>query len=107
MTRAEALRSYTLDNAYAAFEETLKGSLTAGKLADVTVLSKDITTIPADEIPTARVVYTILGGRIAYADAAAGAPPEGRSAQRAARPAKTARARARSSRTADFSSGVL
>jgi predicted amidohydrolase YtcJ len=107
MTRAEALRSYTLDNAYAAFEETQKGSLTAGKLADVTVLSKDITTIPADEIPTARVVYTILGGRIAYADAAAGAPPAGRSAQRAARPAKTARARARSSRTADFSSGVL
>jgi predicted amidohydrolase YtcJ len=67
MTRTEALRSYTLDNAYAAFEEHLKGSLTRGKLADVTVLSKDILAIPADEIPSTRVAYTIVGGRIAFA----------------------------------------
>ena len=66
MTRIEALRSYTIANAYAAFEEHLKGSITPGKLADLTVLSKDITTIPADEIPTARVVYTIVGGEIAF-----------------------------------------
>ena len=66
MTRAEALRAYTLDNAYAAFEEHLKGSITPGKLADITVLSKNILTIPEDEIPTARVVYTIVGGRIAF-----------------------------------------
>jgi predicted amidohydrolase YtcJ len=66
MTRNEALRSYTINNAYAAFEEHLKGSITPGKLADITVLSKDITTIPLDELPTARVDYTIVGGKIAY-----------------------------------------
>lgn len=69
MTREEALRSYTLDNAYAAFEEEIKGSITPGKLADIVVLSKDIMTIPEDEIPTARVVYTILGGKVVYRDA--------------------------------------
>ena len=67
MTRAEALRSYTIDNARAAFEDGIKGSLTPGKLADLTVLSKDILTIPAAEIPSARVAWTIVGGRIAYA----------------------------------------
>jgi predicted amidohydrolase YtcJ len=66
MSRMEALRSYTWNNAYAAFEEHLKGSLKTGKLADVTVLSKDILTIPDDEIPTARIDYTIIGGKIAY-----------------------------------------
>ena len=70
MTRAEALRSYTIDNAYAAFEEHLKGSITPGKLADITVISKDITKIPLDEIPTAKVDYTIIGGKIAYSRAA-------------------------------------
>jgi hypothetical protein len=66
MSRMEALKSYTWNNAYAAFEEDLKGSLAAGKLADITVLSKDILTIPEDSIPTAKVVYTILGGKVAY-----------------------------------------
>ena len=66
MSRMEALRSYTLANAYAAFEEDIKGSLTRGKLADVTVLTKDITTIPDDQIKTAKVAYTIIGGRVVY-----------------------------------------
>ncbi|MCY3592205.1 MAG: amidohydrolase [Acidobacteria bacterium] len=66
MTREEALRSYTIDAAYAAFEEESKGSLEVGKLADLTVLSRDIMTVPEDEIPGARVVYTIVGGRVAY-----------------------------------------
>ena len=66
MTRVEALRSYTLSAAYGAFEEELKGSLTPGKLADVTVLSKDILKIPADEIPGVEVLYTIVGGRVLY-----------------------------------------
>jgi len=66
MTRTEALRSYTINNAYAAFEEHLKGSITPGKLADITILSKNIMTIPLAEIPTAQVDYTILGGKIAY-----------------------------------------
>jgi len=69
MTREEALASYTIHNAYAAFEEDIKGSLTPGKLADIVVLSKDIMTIPEDEIPDARVVYTILGGRVVYSAA--------------------------------------
>ncbi|MFQ5743208.1 MAG: amidohydrolase [Acidobacteriota bacterium] len=66
MSREEALRSYTLDNAYAAFEENLKGSLTPGKLADIVVLSKDILTIPEEEIPSAQVDYTIVGGEVRY-----------------------------------------
>lgn len=66
MTREEALRSYTINNAYAAFEEELKGSITPGKLADIVVLSKDIMTVPEDEIPAARVVYTVLGGKVVY-----------------------------------------
>jgi predicted amidohydrolase YtcJ len=66
MSRMEALRSYTINGAFAAFEEDIKGSLTPGKLADITVLSKDILTIPEEEIPTAEVVYTIVGGEVKY-----------------------------------------
>jgi predicted amidohydrolase YtcJ len=66
MSREEALRTYTLNGAYAAFEENLKGSLAPGKLADITVLSKDIMTVPEDEIPTAQIVYTIVGGKVMY-----------------------------------------
>ncbi len=66
MSRMEALRSYTLSAAYAAFEEDIKGSLLPGKLADITVLSKDLMTIPEDEIPTTQVVYTIVGGKVMY-----------------------------------------
>ena len=67
MTRMQALRSYTLSNAYAAFEEDIKGSLTPGKLADVTVLSQDILTCPEQDIPATEVLYTIIGGEIVYA----------------------------------------
>jgi predicted amidohydrolase YtcJ len=66
MSREEALRSYTWNNAYAAFEEKMKGSLEPGKLADITVLSRDIMTIPEDEIVATDVVYTIVGGTVAY-----------------------------------------
>jgi len=66
MSREEALKSYTWNGAYAAKEEALKGSLTAGKLADITVLSKDIMTIAEDQIPSTQVVYTIVGGKVAY-----------------------------------------
>ncbi len=66
MSRMEALQSYTINGAYAAFEEDIKGSLTPGKLADVTILSKDIMTIPEDEILTTEVVYTIVGGKVMY-----------------------------------------
>ena len=67
MTRAEALQAYTLDNAYAAFEENVKGSVTPGKYADFTVLSQDITTVDEEEILKTRVLYTIVGGKIEYA----------------------------------------
>ncbi len=55
-----------MNGAYAAFEEGLKGSLTAGKLADITVLSKDIMTCPEEEIRSAEVLYTIVGGKVLY-----------------------------------------
>ncbi|MCS7023224.1 MAG: amidohydrolase [Bryobacteraceae bacterium] len=66
MTRMEALRSYTRDAAFAAFEENMKGSLKPGKLADITVLSKDILTVPDAEILQAKVLYTIVGGKVVY-----------------------------------------
>ncbi len=69
MSREEALRSYTWNNAYMAFEEKRKGSLEVGKLADITVLSSDILTIPEDEIPATKVVYTIVGGKVMYSRA--------------------------------------
>jgi predicted amidohydrolase YtcJ len=66
LTREEALQSYTLNNAFAAFEEQEKGSLTIGKLADITVLSQNILTIPEEQIPDTKVLYTIVGGKVVY-----------------------------------------
>ncbi len=66
MSREEALRCLTLGAAFAGFEETEKGSLTPGKLADITILSRDIMSIPVEEIPETRVVYTIVGGEIVW-----------------------------------------
>jgi len=66
MTRMEALRSYTINAAYAGFDENIKGSLKVGKLADITVLSRDIMTVPEDQIPTTEVLYTIVGGRVEF-----------------------------------------
>lgn len=66
MTREEALRSYTLNNAYAAFEENVKGSISVGKLADIVVLSRDIMRVPDDSIPGTLVDYTIVGGRVRF-----------------------------------------
>src|SRR6185436_20927099 len=59
MSRAEALKSYTWNGAFAAKEDHLKGSITVGKLAD-------IMTIAEDQIPTTQAVYTIVGGKVAY-----------------------------------------
>jgi predicted amidohydrolase YtcJ len=66
MSRMEALRSYTINAAFGAFEEDQKGSLSVGKLADITVLSQDILTVEEDLIPDTEVVYTIVGGEIVY-----------------------------------------
>ncbi len=66
LTRMESLKAYTLNAAYSAFQEDVLGSITPGKYADLVILSKDILTIPEDEIPTAEVDVTILGGSVAY-----------------------------------------
>ncbi|MGI9626349.1 MAG: amidohydrolase [Longimicrobiales bacterium] len=67
MTREEALRSYTINNAYAAFEEDHKGSLEVGKLADIVVLDRDILTVPVEELEEAQVDLTLIGGEVRYA----------------------------------------
>jgi predicted amidohydrolase YtcJ len=66
LNRRRALESYTINNAYAAFEEDVKGTLEPGKLADVTVLSDNILEIPADQIRDAEVDLTVLGGKVVY-----------------------------------------
>ncbi|HEX9902560.1 MAG TPA: amidohydrolase family protein, partial [Acidobacteriota bacterium] len=66
LSRLEALRACTLNGAYADFEEGIKGSLEDGKLADITVFSQDILTIPEEDILKAQVVYTIVGGKVLY-----------------------------------------
>ena len=70
MTREQALKSFTLWAAFAAFEEDLKGTIAPGKLADFTVLSADIMKIPEPEILQTRNLMTIIGGHVVY-DAAA------------------------------------
>ena len=67
LTRYEALKSYTLDAAYSAFEEGIKGSLTPGKWADMVVLDRDILTCPEEEILGARVLRTLKGGQTVFA----------------------------------------
>jgi predicted amidohydrolase YtcJ len=66
LTVAEAVEAYTLGSAYAEFQEKEKGSITAGKLADIVLLSDDIFSIPAEKIPEAKVEKTILGGRVIW-----------------------------------------
>jgi len=66
MTREEALQTYTINNAIAAFEEDIKGSLTPGKYADITVLSQDLLTVEEDRIPNTTVDITIVGGEVKY-----------------------------------------
>jgi predicted amidohydrolase YtcJ len=66
ITLAEAIEAYTMGSAYAEFRENEKGSLTTGKLADVVVLDADLFAIPPEKIKAARVITTILGGKIVY-----------------------------------------
>jgi predicted amidohydrolase YtcJ len=66
LTRAEALHSFTLGGAYAAFEEKAKGSLEIGKLADFIVLDRDVMTVPELEIPKIKVRMTVLGGQTVF-----------------------------------------
>lgn len=66
MSRFEALASYTRDGAYAGFEDDQKGVLSAGRLADLVVLSKDVLTVSDAELKDVRVEMTILGGEVVY-----------------------------------------
>lgn len=66
MTREEALASYTRNTAYAGFEEDLKGSLAPGRLADFVVLDRDILRVPDADLAAARVLHTVLAGRVVY-----------------------------------------
>jgi len=62
----EALKCYTINPAYATFEEKLKGSLEPGKLADFVTIDQDITNIPPEEIRNARVTMTVVDGKVVY-----------------------------------------
>ena len=66
ITREEALKMYTINNAFASFEELLKGSIEAGKLADLVILTDDILTCPVDNIKEIESEATIVGGKIVY-----------------------------------------
>ena len=66
MTRIEALKSYTLNAAYGAFEENIKGSIEIGKYADFTVFSQNLITIPEDKILDTKILYTIVNGVVEY-----------------------------------------
>lgn len=68
MSREEALKSWTVSGAFAAFEESDKGVLAVGKLADFVMLSRDVMRIPAKEILQTRVVRTVVGGKVVYGD---------------------------------------
>jgi len=66
ISREQAIRLYTINNAYLTFEENEKGSLEKGKLADFVVLDKDILSCPVDEVRNIQVEETYLGGKIVY-----------------------------------------
>lgn len=66
ISRQQSLRMYTINNAYPSFEEDIKGSIEAGKLADMVVLSEDIMTCPADNIKDIKAVMTMVGGKVVY-----------------------------------------
>jgi predicted amidohydrolase YtcJ len=66
ISRKEAIYSYTLANAYAAFEEQDKGSLSKGKLADLVVLSEDLRNCPDEAILGTKVLMTVVGGKVKY-----------------------------------------
>jgi len=61
-----AIRMHTINGAFASFEESLKGSLEPGKLADLVVLAEDLTRVPAREIRQVPVAMTVSGGRVVY-----------------------------------------
>jgi predicted amidohydrolase YtcJ len=68
ISREQALRLLTINNAYLSFEENVKGSIEPGKLADLLVLSDDLMTVPAENITRIRSLLTMVGGKVVYQD---------------------------------------
>jgi predicted amidohydrolase YtcJ len=66
ITVEDALRAYTAGSAFASFDESRKGSLTRGKLADLVIIDRDLTTIPPESVRDARITMTVVGGRVMY-----------------------------------------
>jgi hypothetical protein len=66
MSRPEALKSYTLDGAFAEFEEDFKGSIEVGKAADFTIFDKDIMEVAEEEILKSKVMMTVMGGKVVF-----------------------------------------
>ena len=66
MTREQALRSMTIDAAYAAFQENEKGTIEVGKWADFTIVNQDIMNIPEEEILSTKVLRTVIGGETVF-----------------------------------------
>jgi len=66
ITVEEAIQAYTLNTAYAAFEEDIKGTISVGKLADFVVLSDNLLTMDADRIKDVTVLTTVVGGKVVH-----------------------------------------
>ena len=66
ITVEEALRAYTVGSSYASFDESRKGTLVRGKLADLVLIDRDLTTIAPESIRDARITMTVIGGRVVY-----------------------------------------
>lgn len=81
LTVREAIEAYTINPAFSSREERIKGSISAGKLADLVVLSNDIVSGPPEQLLSTEVVYTFFGGKIVYH-----APAQGKDARGAAQP---------------------
>jgi hypothetical protein len=68
VTPLEAIKAYTIDGAYSAMEEKIKGSIEQGKLADFIVVDKDPLNIPHDMLKDIKVIMTVLGGEIVFTE---------------------------------------
>ena len=66
VSASQALALYTINAAYASFEENIKGSITPGRLADIVVLSDDPTQVPPEQIKDIKVEMTIIGGKVVW-----------------------------------------
>jgi predicted amidohydrolase YtcJ len=66
ITVEDALKAYTINGAFASLDDSIKGSIERGKLADIVIIDRDITRIQPDQIADAKVTATIVGGRVVY-----------------------------------------